>query len=344
MLIGGIPVNDPGASAPGGGGGEESPSPPQDNPGSPGDGASPSSTQYNPWSPGPTPPPPQESITPTPDQPQDTPSPSPPETSPSAPPSNGDPGLYIPPPETFIPLSTCQASIIQQMTNIYENSRVQFSYDYCENFNDGRGYTSGIVGFTTGTFDANIVVQRYVQLGGTDFNAFLATLASKGSSGSTDGLDGYCDTWRNAASNPLFRQAQDEIASSMYWSPALAKSNELGLKLPVSFGFMYDSWIQHGEGEKEGVLSMLSQVRTSPAVDEMAWLREFFNVRTTVLDTTSGWQGTSYRVRSYQYVADNSPNFGEGPIVILDNDGNPMNIECRLSLWGEYVPCYPNCG
>jgi chitosanase len=52
-------------------------------------------------------------------------------------------------------LDLCQKSIVFQTTNIFENSQLHFAFDYCENIKDGRGYTSGIIGFTTGTHDVS---------------------------------------------------------------------------------------------------------------------------------------------------------------------------------------------
>ncbi|KAJ3150744.1 hypothetical protein HK101_001945 [Irineochytrium annulatum] len=55
------------------------------------------------------------------------------------------------------------AGVGKAETNIYENSQRQFAFDFCEDVNDGRGYTSGIVGFTTGTRDAYLVIDNYIQ-------------------------------------------------------------------------------------------------------------------------------------------------------------------------------------
>ncbi|KAJ2768597.1 hypothetical protein IWQ56_002877, partial [Coemansia nantahalensis] len=82
-------------------------------------------------------------------------------------------------------LGACSKDIALRITNVYENSDVKFHYDYCENIKDGRGFTSGIVGFCTGTSDAWEVIQEYHKLtGGKDafspMDRALAKLAKSG--------------------------------------------------------------------------------------------------------------------------------------------------------------------
>jgi chitosanase len=44
-----------------------------------------------------------------------------------------------------------QHATIDQLTSLFENSTPILQYGYCENINDGRGFTAGRAGFCSGT-------------------------------------------------------------------------------------------------------------------------------------------------------------------------------------------------
>ncbi|KAI8322746.1 lysozyme-like protein, partial [Martensiomyces pterosporus] len=147
----------------------------------------------------------------------------------------------------------CPKQLALEITNIYENGDTRFHYEYCEDTKDGRGYTSGIAGFTTGTGDAWQVVQGYHTLtGGKDmfsqYDAVLKKYAASGSS-SLDGLQGYCDTWMKLGqSDAKFKSAQDTVRDNLYFNPAEKYADQLGLRLSISQAQLYDTGIQHGTG------------------------------------------------------------------------------------------------
>ncbi|KAJ1959941.1 hypothetical protein GGI12_004074 [Dipsacomyces acuminosporus] len=256
-------------------------------------------------------------------------------------------------------LSGCAKNVALQITNIYENGDTKFHYDYCENIKDGRGYTAGIVGFTTATADAWEVVQVYHKLtGGKDamskYDAVLAKLAKSGSD-STSGLSGYCSTWEKLGnSDSKFRAAQDKIRDEMYFDPAQKHSDQLGLKLSITQGQLYDTGVQHGTGDGADGLAALIK-RTNAAfksdapgtsgstlningkkVDEIVWLNKFLDVRTDDLkhpreeENQSGyWAGTVYRIKSYKYAISKKSFDWSSSAEILDNDGKSTKVTCQ---------------
>jgi chitosanase len=50
------------------------------------------------------------------------------------------------------------------MTSTLENSVTNPQWNYVENIGDGRGITFGTAGFTTGTYDGNILIHYYTTL------------------------------------------------------------------------------------------------------------------------------------------------------------------------------------
>ncbi|WP_279581755.1 chitosanase [Fodinicola feengrottensis] len=61
---------------------------------------------------------------------------------------------------------TAKKEIAMQLVSSAENSSLDWraQYGYIEDIGDGRGYTGGIIGFTSGTGDMLRVVERYAVL------------------------------------------------------------------------------------------------------------------------------------------------------------------------------------
>ncbi|KAL4422015.1 hypothetical protein ABPG77_005445 [Micractinium sp. CCAP 211/92] len=98
---------------------------------------------------------------PSPPSPLQQPPPSPPQVQPPLPPP-------LPPwppaaPYQWVPLDTTQRRRADDFIIIFENSSLEPQYGYAANLNDGRGITFGRAGFTTGTGDGLLVVERYVE-------------------------------------------------------------------------------------------------------------------------------------------------------------------------------------
>jgi hypothetical protein len=63
--------------------------------------------------------------------------------------------------------------------------------------------------------------------------------------------------WRKAASDPLFRQAQDQVSDKLYYMPAMKAAGELHLHFPLSKFALYDAIIQHGTDEDSDSLGAI---------------------------------------------------------------------------------------
>ena len=184
----------------------------------------------------------------------------------------------------------CQISIFQQLTNMFENSQLNFAFDYCENINDGRGYTSGIIGFTTGTADAYQVIQCYANQGGVEFNSMIGILQNLAARTSTapdrmvadvTGLESYCSAWKTAAKNQNFKKCQLDVMKGMYLNPAMALSG--AFQLPITKGQIYDTAIQHGVEGLQEIIQLTNNVVPATSINsyerEVSWLDEFLKIR-----------------------------------------------------------------
>ncbi|KAJ1961766.1 hypothetical protein GGI12_003056 [Dipsacomyces acuminosporus] len=253
--------------------------------------------------------------------------------------------------------SACAKQITLSLTNVYENGDTKFHYDNCENDHDGRGWTAGIAGFTTGTGDAWVVIQEYHKLtGGKDefakYDKVLKQLADK-ESGNISQLGGYCALWKKLGqSDAKFRAAQEKVRDSMYYNPSQKLADQLGAKLDVTRGQIYDTTIQHGEGtDKDSVNSLIKRTNAAfttnvkgssgndvkvngHSVDEIVWLNKFFEVRTADLknpankESQKTWAESVSRVKSYQGIVKAGTFTWDKPIKAPDNDGKSITISC----------------
>ncbi|KAJ2103959.1 hypothetical protein GGI09_000375 [Coemansia sp. S100] len=259
-------------------------------------------------------------------------------------------------------LQGCNKTMALEITNIYENGDTAFHYDYCEDINDGRGFTSGIAGFCTGTGDAWVVVQEYHKLtGGKDkmsqFDSVLAEYALTGNN-STVSLTGYCSVWKKlGTSDKKFKQAQDNVRDDMYMAPAMVYAQQLGLKTSIAQGQLYDAGIQHGASDgPDGLGGMIKTTnalvtKDEPGdsgstltingykIDEIVWLNKFLSVRASVLSNpqeptnmSGAWAKTLYRIKSYQFAVDTKEYNWTDSVSVLDNDGKPTTVTCSMAM------------
>ncbi|KAI8822404.1 lysozyme-like domain-containing protein [Fimicolochytrium jonesii] len=248
-------------------------------------------------------------------------------------------------------LTPCQKSLTQQLTNEFENSRRFFSFDYCEDIGDGRGYTAGMVGFTTATHDAFAVVSAYKLSPNytLEFDSTYDTLLALNQTGSssTSGLADFCPAWRTAAAtNPSFRALQVKLADEMYFNPAEALSDTLGLTLPLARAQLYDAAVQMGIGnDTDSVPAMAARIPSvAQAGSEDTWLSNFLTERARTLCNPAetafrkSWCPTLYRTNSYTHLLTTSQSNFTETFTPLDNDGHGITLNCDLAIWDTFVP------
>ncbi|KAI8900287.1 lysozyme-like domain-containing protein [Globomyces pollinis-pini] len=249
-------------------------------------------------------------------------------------------------------LTICQQNIVMKLTTEFENSVQNFQFDYCEGLDDGRGYTSGIIGFTTGTMDANVVIKQYCAVKPKNLlcrymprlkqlDGFF--LNGNGDPNSVKGLEGYCESWAIESKSPQFQAIQLNSLKSMYYSPSQRLADRVGLKTPIGRGLFYDTAIQHGpEGSGDSLEGMIDRMSVpgpfyalapSKGGIEMRYIRAFLKFRKYALCNPQEpsykeyWCQTLYRIESYQKLLDSSPFFTVSANA-LDNSGNPITISC----------------
>ena len=117
-------------------------------------------------------------------------------------------------------LSLIQKRRCEQLINIFETQSKKNDYGFCENLNDGRGFTSGRSRFTTNSGEAYEVVKRYSnRRNDSPLNKYKKWLKflSEMKSNDVSELSGYEIGWKRASNDPIFRKIQDDVNQDFYY-------------------------------------------------------------------------------------------------------------------------------
>jgi chitosanase len=188
--------------------------------------------------------------------------------------------------------NSAKKEIAMELVSSAENSTLNWrsQYGYIEDIGDGRGYTGGIIGFTSGTGDMLKLVRHYAKLEpGNPLAKYLPALKRVNGSASHDGLGGgFVAAWKTAAQDPKFQKAQDDLRDQMYFKPAVNQAIKDGLHALGQFIY-YDAIVMHGPGGDPssfgGIRGAATQKAKPPAQggDEVSYLNAFLDVRKKVM-------------------------------------------------------------
>ena len=231
--------------------------------------------------------------------------------------------------------------LADQIISVFENNTPLIDYAYAENLDDGRGITAGRAGFTSATGDMLEVVERYTEIDPDNVLAGylprLRELAAE-ESGEVDGLEGLEDAWAEAADDPVFRDVQDEVVDDEYYWPAVEHADALGLVFPLTLLNIFDTCIQHGDGDDpdglpEIIRRTTEEVGGAPvdSVGECAWLDAFMEIRRSVLlnpydpETQEEWAESVGRVDALRVIFE-AGNMMLLPPVEINPWGTPFTL------------------
>ncbi|WP_438485176.1 chitosanase [Streptomyces sp. S186] len=200
--------------------------------------------------------------------------------------------------------------IAMQLVSSAENSSLDWKaqYAYIEDIGDGRGYTGGIIGFTSGTHDMLELVELYTKRQPDNVLAkYLPALRKVDGSDSHDGLDpDYPKDWRTAAQDPAFRKAQDDERDRVYFDPAVKQGKADGVGVLGQFAY-YDAIVMHGAGDDRTSFPKIRERALANAKppaqggDERTYLNAFLDARVWAMQQEPAHSDTS-RVDTEQRV------------------------------------------
>lgn len=223
----------------------------------------------------------------------------------------------------------------------FENSDTDLPYSVAERLDDGRGITAGRAGFTSGTHDLLLVVQRYRRAAGeTPLGRYLPALTAVdsavrdgGDGADTTGLDGFEAVWRRTSDDdPRLNRAQDAVFDELYFAPAMAQAARLGVRTALGQLVLLDSAVQHGtDSDPDGLPAMVAEAGraagSGPDRDEVGWLRAFLDVRRAHLldpadaETAQVWRESVPRVDTLT--------------TLLDEDRLDLDVPLTWSFAGQ---------
>jgi len=145
--------------------------------------------------------------------------------------------------------SAKEKEIAMELVGSAENSSLDWraQYGYIEDIHDGRGYTGGIIGFTSGTGDMLEVLGLYTRARSSNpLVPFLRALRDVNGTSSHRGLGRrFVIAWRRAARDPRFQRAQQIERDKVYFDPAVALAKSDGLRALGQFAY-FDAGVVHG--------------------------------------------------------------------------------------------------
>lgn len=181
-------------------------------------------------------------------------------------------------------------NIAQMLVGSAENSSLYWEehagylkYNVEGNEKWNRGYTGGIIGFTSRTSSMLELVKRYDALQPRNrLSPFLPALDAVNGTSSIEGLGpDFEEAWSASANDPLFLQAQVGLATDWYLNPALKQASADGVGAFGQFAY-YDAMIQHGASGFEAILEDTHQTNVLPPSDggdETTWLQAWLYAR-----------------------------------------------------------------
>lgn len=218
-------------------------------------------------------------------------------------------------------LSEKQKSVAEKLTSVFENGTTTLDYGYAEDLGDGRGITCGRAGYCTGTGDALEVVRKYTEKKPENIlakyldslikieNQRLETNENQSDTSLLTNIGNFSSDWALAAQDKAFIKVQDIVADELYFAPSQKMADSLGLKLPLSRAVLYDTIIQHGNGDDPDSLLAIVKLTNKKAggtplakVNEKKWLKHFLNIRRACLlnpqneETRQEWAASVGRV------------------------------------------------
>jgi chitosanase len=189
-----------------------------------------------------------------------------------------------------------QKHVIDCVLSIFETGRVPTaaSYSTCAILADGAGISYGKHQATDKAGSLDLVVKRYIELGGQHaepLKAFLPHIAANGSasepprgpwSATTTSLVNLLKT---AGADPKMQQAQDEVFDAHYFAPAVNIAKQAGLTTALGLLVVYDSCIHSGPGGVTMIRNMFAEKSPANGGDEKAWVKAYLNARRNWLAT-----------------------------------------------------------
>ncbi|GGM58193.1 chitosanase [Microbacterium saperdae] len=192
----------------------------------------------------------------------------------------------------------------------------------------GAATPGGLVGFTSGTHDMLMLIERYTdEVAGNPLAEFLPALRAVDGTDSHEGLgDPFVQAWIAAAALPEFQKAQRDEVDRLYFEPAVSLAIADGLGALGQFAY-FDAMVMHGDSGFADVRAQAREVEAAPANggDERDYLSAFLDARVVEMKKEEAHEDTS-RVDTAQRVFLDAGNLSLDPPLRWSVYGDPFEI------------------
>ncbi len=230
-------------------------------------------------------------------------------------------------------------NIARQLVSAAENSSLDWQQQYAfikynveGNDHENRGYTAGIIGFTSRTHDMLALVEKYQKIAPDNvLTRFIPALKKVDGTSSIEGLGpSFEAAWVQAAQDPKFQEAQEYECDRVYFNPAVSQAMKDGLRELGQFAY-FDAIVMHGPGDDansyDNIRAAALKHAKSPSQggDEATYLHAFLNARIAAMQRELGHQNTS-RVDTVQRKFLNHGNFSLKLPLVFKVNNTPFEI------------------
>jgi chitosanase len=189
-----------------------------------------------------------------------------------------------------ISYTASQKHVIDCVLAIFETGRVPTaaSYSTCSILADGAGISYGKHQCTDKSGSLDLVVKKYIELGGQHaeaLKAYLPYLAANTSS--TEPPKGpykaettnLINLLKTAGADPKMHEAQDHVFDANYFMPAVNHANNAGVTKALSLLVIYDTCIHSGPGGVTNIRNKFAAKSPANGGDEKEWVKAYINAR-----------------------------------------------------------------
>ena len=202
-----------------------------------------------------------------------------------------------------------QKHVIDCVLSIFETGRVptSASYSTCSILADGAGISYGKHQCTDKSGSLDLVVKKYIELGGAHaetLKAYLPYIAANTSS--TEPPKGpyksettsLINLLKMAGQDAKMKEAQDQVFDANYFMPAVNHANSAGLTKALSLLVCYDTCIHSGPGGVTMIRNRFAAKSPANGGSEEEWVKSYINARRVWLASNANplVQKTVYRM------------------------------------------------
>ena len=182
-------------------------------------------------------------------------------------------------------LTETQKRAAQAIVNIFETGRALGRYDQVTLLSGDSGHlTYGRAQTTLASGNLALLVRDYCEARGSQADALRPYLAALDACDvALDHDERLKDALRAAGADPVMRTVQDAFFDRVYWGPAVASADVLGLLRALSVTAVYDGRVH---GSFDLMRKRTTQLYGAPsAIGEAAWVQRYVDTRRDWLAT-----------------------------------------------------------